>query len=105
MSDNKLKADRPHPCNYPHMPTDYRQTSQTDGWTDRGTERHYQVHYLPATLSIKMQRNLDITIFSLFLYDFRLCYRFCLATRADLIMEMNVDCSNRIASIILQVNI
>ncbi len=45
-----LKADRPHPRNYPHTPTDYRHTDkqpwehrQTDGRTDG----RYQVHYLP----------------------------------------------------------
>ncbi len=42
---NKLKADRPHPCNCPQMPTDYRHTDKhlrlvmgvnalTDGQTD-----------------------------------------------------------------------
>ncbi len=25
---NQLKADRLHPCNYPHMPTDYRHTDK-----------------------------------------------------------------------------
>ncbi len=49
----KLKADRPHPRNYPHTPTDYRHTNkhlrlvmtpialncpQTDGWTDGQTD-------------------------------------------------------------------
>ncbi len=59
----KLKADRPHPRNYPHTPTDYRHTDnqgrrsnglclrvvtdvrvdrqmdrQTEGWTDRWTQ-------------------------------------------------------------------
>ena len=26
---DQLKADRPHPCDYPHTPTDYRQTPWT----------------------------------------------------------------------------
>ncbi len=53
---HKLKADRPHPRDYPQMPTNYRHTdnhlrlvimcpeyTQTDGRTDG----RYQVHYLP----------------------------------------------------------
>ncbi len=55
----KLKADRLRPCNYLHMPIDYRHTdknlssavrAETDGrtdWlTDGRTDGRYQVHYL-----------------------------------------------------------
>ena len=28
QNDNKLKADRPHPHNYPHTPTDYKHTDK-----------------------------------------------------------------------------
>ena len=67
-----LKVDRPYPCNYPHMPTDYRHTDkyfrlvmtllsstlavllfayrQTNGRTDGC----YQVHYLRASRLIKI---------------------------------------------------
>ncbi len=51
----KLKADWPHPRNYPDTPTVDRHTYQhlrqmdrrTDGRTDGRTDRCYQVHYLP----------------------------------------------------------
>ena len=56
QKDSKLKADRPHPHNYLHTPTDYRYTDKnlrlvmvpamredTDGRTDGQT--------LPSTLS------------------------------------------------------
>ena len=63
------KADRPHPHNYPHMPTDHRHTDKhlrlvmtlialmdrrTYGWTDEWTDGCYQVHYLPASWSINI---------------------------------------------------
>ncbi len=41
---SKLKADRPHPRNYPHTPTDDR---RTDGQTNRRTDGRT----LPSTLS------------------------------------------------------
>ncbi len=58
-----LKADRPHPRDYPQTTTDYRRTDNhfrlvralmdgwTDGKTDGRTDRCYQAHYLPALLS------------------------------------------------------
>ncbi len=58
-----LKADRPHPRNYPHAPTNYIHTDKhlrlvmtlialccrerSDGRTDGQTDGRYQVHYLP----------------------------------------------------------
>ena len=56
----KLKADRPHPRDYPPTPPDYRHTDKnqgrksngsamrvlTDGQTDGQTDGRYQVHYL-----------------------------------------------------------
>ena len=53
-SIHQLKADCPHPRNYPHMPTDYKHTltnKRTDRRTDGWTDGRYQVHYLPASLS------------------------------------------------------
>ena len=45
----ELKADRPHPRNYPHTPTDYR---HTDNHLRLVMEGRYQVHYLPASLKL-----------------------------------------------------
>ena len=83
----KLKADQPHPRDYPYTPTDYRHTDKhlrlvmtlialcctrqsrapsresTDKQTDGQTDGRYQVHYLPAllpkilTASIAVHRN------------------------------------------------
>ncbi len=55
----ELKADWPHLHNYPHMPTDYRHTDKhyslvmetVQVWECRWADRHYQVNYLPASLS------------------------------------------------------
>ncbi len=47
----KLKADRPHPHNYPPTPTDYRHTDKhlrLRGRTYGRTDGCYQVHYLPG---------------------------------------------------------
>ncbi len=51
-SQNRLKADRPHPRNYPHTPTNDRHTYQhlrlaVREETDGRTDGCYQVHYLP----------------------------------------------------------
>ncbi len=77
QDDMKLKADRPHPCDYPHTPTNYRQADKhlrlvitpivlycaqqgcrsngsavialtnTHTNTHGRTDGRYQVHYLP----------------------------------------------------------
>ena len=69
-----LKADRPHPRDYQHMPTDYRHTDKhirlvmtltdlccqtsthkrTDRQVDRRTDGRYQVHYLSTSRSINI---------------------------------------------------
>ncbi len=75
----ELKADRPHPRNYPHTPTDHRHTDKhfrlvmtflcskvavfnrrahTDKRTDRRTDGRYQVHYLPR---FAVDKNVDIS--------------------------------------------
>ena len=75
-----LKADRPHPRNYPHTPTDYRHTDKhlrlvmapialnfsfhdrwTDGRTDRQTDGRYQVHYLRTTRCFAVDKNVKAT--------------------------------------------
>ncbi len=62
----QLKAVRPHPRNYPQMPTDYRHKDnhlrresserQTDTHLHKRTDGRYQAHYLPALRSIKTHR-------------------------------------------------
>ena len=69
MPSKELKADRLHPRNYPHTPTDYRhidnplrlvmevkRVSQESAHrrTNGRTDERYQVHYLPASRSIKI---------------------------------------------------
>ncbi len=63
---NKIKADRPHPRNYPHTPTGYRHTdkqvrlvmaliahygSAVRGGTDGRTDSQTDGRSLPSTLS------------------------------------------------------
>ena len=66
---SKLKADRPHPRDFPHTPSDYRHTDkhlrlimtliqtgklgQTDRQRHKRTDGRYQVHYLPASLKLR----------------------------------------------------
>ncbi len=61
----KLKADRPHPRDYPPMPPDYRhiditvqtgELGQTYPQTHKRTDVRYQVHYLPRFAVDKKQR-------------------------------------------------
>ena len=72
-SSCKLKADQPHPCDYPQMPTDCRHTDNdlglvivvvalcctrqsralTDGRTDGQTDGRYQFYYLPASPKLR----------------------------------------------------
>ena len=67
----QLKADRPHPRDNLQTLTDYlRLVMVADGQTDRRTDatkriqtlertqtdRHYQVHYLPASLSYTVDK-------------------------------------------------
>ena len=71
-----LKADRPHPRDYPQTPTDYRhtdnhlrlvidqtvQTGEHRQHIDRRTDGLYQVHYLPASLKLHGRRQANIRI-------------------------------------------
>ncbi len=57
LFSQQLKADRPHPRNYPHTPTDDRHTYQRfsrergDRRTDRRTDGRTDGRTLPSTLS------------------------------------------------------
>ena len=69
--DIKLKANRPHPRDYPQTPTGYRHTDNHLGLvmvvvtrccTRQSRERcrtdgRYQMHYLPASLSYAVDKH------------------------------------------------